>query len=238
MDVGKERAHNMIKKPELAVKVISSHTPHINRTMRVIGGLHYIKVNQKPYFTLTVDIHRKGFPNQMQSFGCDHATILKHFPKFADLAALHLSDIDGAPLHDESNAWYDLAGALPDNAGEQYHAGKSLRHFPKPEGAPRRGEWDDTDYRNPTSDECLKIFADHVRVDIDTARQVRDKVVEVALDARYEMGEPKYSWYDGRAWLKQWIEEQRPRWKQEAEACIARHGLIVFGDTWPDSGLE
>jgi hypothetical protein len=31
------------------------------------------------------------------------------------------------------------------------------------------------------------------------------------------------------------VDTQRPRWKAEAEACIAKHNLRVFGDEWPNS---
>lgn len=275
----------MSRESVLAERTIpSGYNKRVNLTMRVVGGLHYIKSNRKPYFTLTVDIHRKGFPNQCQSGGCDHTTILKYYPRFADLAALHLSDIDGVPMHGESNGWYDIAGCLPDGAGERYLAVNSPRHFPKPaDKIDPAKPWDKTDYRNPTPDECLQIFADHVRTDIDIAREVRDRLTEVWKETREQCevkptyGEvhcgailcrrsgcdiggdtclcscvkceqakeavsglvwSKASWTGARAWFRQWIEEQKTRWKQEADACIARHGLKAFGDVWTDADTE
>ena len=219
-----------MREPVLAAKTIKPAWSKVTLTLRAIGGLHYIKGNHAPYFTLTKDEFRKGFPHQCQSGGCDHETLLKHWPKFADLAALHLSDINGVPTHAEANGWYDLAGALPGNAGEKYHAGNSKRHFPKPEGAPREHEWDTTDYREPTPEECLQIFADHARVDIEMARKVHKLVVDEFVDnGKYG---PAEAWKRARAVFAQWIEDQRPRWKSEAEACIQKHGLRVFGDEW------
>lgn len=231
----------------LAVKTIPSHTRAYNLTLKVCGGLHYLRGNSAPYFSLTADIHRKGHPNQCQSVGADHETILKHFPKFADLAALHLSDMDGKPMHAESNGWYSIAGALPDNAGQRFHSGNSERHFPKPDGAPRRGDWDKTDYRKPTPAECLQITADHLRITVEAAQGLRDAVVEWAL-AGMELRRAAevagasaagvyksvglYDWDHARREFAAWIERQAPRWKAEADACIAAHGLVVFGDKW------
>jgi len=138
----------MNNEPVLATRIIPGNLgTACSLKFTVYGGLHHIKGNHAPYFSLTYWEHRKGFPNQCQSGGAGHERILEYYPQFADLAALHLSDIDGVPMHAESNGWYNLAGALPDNAGE--------------------------------------------------------------------------------------IRQQEPRWKQEADACIARHGLVVYGDPWP-----
>ncbi len=231
----------------LAVKTIPSHTKAYNLTLKACGGLHYILGNSAPYFSLTAEIHRKGHPNKCQSGGADHKTILKHFPQFADLAALHLSDMDGKPTYAEENGWYKLAGALPDNAGQQYHAGNYERYFPKPDGAPRRGEWDKTDYRKPTESECLAILADHLRITLDEASSLRDNVIGWACEGmvlRQQAEEAgasaagvyksvgKYDWAYARAQFGEGVKRQAPRWRAEADDCIAAHGLVVFGDKW------
>lgn len=237
----------MRTEPTLAVCTIPApHTRAYKLTMRVEGGLHNMTGNGKPYFSLTCFTHRKGHPNQCQSGGCDHETILKHYPRFADLAALHLCDIDGKPMHAEENGWYKLAGALPNNAGEQYHAGNSKQHFPKPPSAPRKGEWDDTDYREPTAEECLQMFADHARVDIETARVLCGHLIDVWYNTREECEQQGVddwtwsakSWQSARRVFTQWIDAQAPRWKAEADACIQAHGLRVYGDPWPPATAE
>lgn len=214
--------------PILATRTIPRNpSSKVALTLKVRGGLQYLRGNALPHFSLTLDSHRKGFPGQCQSGGCDHETILKYWPQFADLAALHLSDIHGVPMHAEPNGWYALAGALPGNAGERYHAGNREQHFPKPVIDPAK-PWADTDYRFPTPDECMQIFADHVRMPYQDARSVRDAVIEESL---LDIGE-RYDWAAGRAWFSGWIKGQHPRWKAEAEACIAHHGLVVYGDKW------
>jgi hypothetical protein len=211
----------MHRDPILAAKSIRpvlGGYPNVWLTFKVEGGLHFIKANGKPYFTLTYTSHRKGFPNQCYSGGAGHDEILKHYPKFADLAALHLSDIDGVPMHAEANGWYSLAGALG-GAGQQYHAGNSKRHCPIVPPADK--PWQNTEYREPTQAECLQIFADHCRIPIEEAQAIRDRVAA------------KWNFPDMRSEWRAIMETMRPRWKAEAEACIAKHNLRVFGDEWP-----
>jgi hypothetical protein len=182
---------------------------------RVKGGLHYIKDNSAPYFSLTYERHRAGFPNQCWSCGAGHEAILKFFPKFADLAALHLSDIKGVPTHVEANGWYWIAGALG-GMGEQFHGGNSQQHFPKIAIDPKK-PWDMPDYRNPPPEECIGIFAKHIRVSYETAKQFIG-AIETADD-------PKKYW-------ARLVPTMHARWRAEADACIEKHGLVVFGDEW------
>lgn len=74
----------------------------------VHGGLHYIKGNHAPYFTLTYDLYDKR--GEMIAGGAGHDEILKYYPEFQDIADLHLSDIDGIPMHAVENGWYWYGG--------------------------------------------------------------------------------------------------------------------------------
>ena len=121
----------------------------------VEGGLHYIRGNRAPYFSLTYTQHRKGFPDQCYSGGAGHDAILALFPQFADLAALHLSDIEGTPLHAEANGWYWLAGAM---GARELHA--STFYADPGENAAR----------------CLELFAKHCRITMDEAEGIRQRV--------------------------------------------------------------
>lgn len=125
------------------------YAPHVVRTgwtegknrvaMVVHFGLHHIKGNSAPYFSITAD----GYENGRESFGgCCHDIIAEHLPDLKDVIALHLSDIDGAPMHAEANAWYWLAGVV--DVGEKYHGGSG-------------------DY-GKNANECLRIFCEHVRI--------------------------------------------------------------------------
>lgn len=201
------------------VLAVTSYHDRVPMVFKVKGGLHYIRGNSAPYFSLTYTAHRKGFPEQCFSSGARHDEIEQRFPgRFTQLARMHLSDIDGAPMHAEANAWYRLAGAV--DLGEKYHAGNRERHFYKADGT-------HDGYRFPSAAECEQGFADYVRLSLPEARGI--VVAVIAMEA--EKGR-----VGARTWFADWINAQRPRWKAEAEACIAHYGLVVYGDPWKPGG--
>lgn len=59
--------------------------------------------NQSPYFSLTGRVVRNG---QEEISGACHDEILKAFPQIDDIAALHLSDMNGLPMHSFENGKY------------------------------------------------------------------------------------------------------------------------------------
>ena len=194
--------------------------------LSVFGGLRMIKGNKSPYFVLQC-WYKRG--DNDEGGGANHELILRYYPELADLAALHLSSIDGEPMHAEANGWYHLAGDLPGNAGEPYHVGNCKQNFPKPSIDPVK-PWETTDYRMPTPNECLQIFAEYMRVPLDAAKQLRDFIATEGN--RRSLSDPA-AWRNLRDnEFRNWVNTQRPRWKAEAVACIAKHGLIVFGDEW------
>ena len=73
--------------------------------------------NQKPYFSLTGRVVENG---RESVSGAIHDEILKAFPQLADIAALHLSDIDGKPMHSFENGKY-WAGFTKYDAGNSNH---------------------------------------------------------------------------------------------------------------------
>ena len=142
------------------------------------GGLHYIKGNSAPYFTITADIHRiaKNGRRVWEAGGCCHDEILKHFPHLADLVDLHLSDIEGAPTHAEANGAYWLGFS----DYQAYDFKNASKHFRISEDQ-MRAEW-------------MKII---------TAKDV-----------------------------KKLTDKLRPTWKAQAQKCINRHKLGIFGNEW------
>lgn len=88
---------------ELARKTLSN-----GNRFKVTGGLHYIKGNSAPYFSLTYE--ETTARGRFEACGAGHVEILQRFPRFANLAALHLSDINGAPMHTLENGLYHLGG--------------------------------------------------------------------------------------------------------------------------------
>jgi hypothetical protein len=153
---------------------------------KVYGGLNYIRGNSKPYFSVTYSDRDLG--------GCCHELILEKHPDLADLVALHLSDIDGQPMHALENGFYWLGGT----------------HWQRPDYA---------------------IAAKHFRISEQMARQlVRDYFGMSFSETASFLS--KAAAAKAKTKLAEWVDAQGPRWKAEAETCIAKHGLAVYGDEW------
>ena len=158
----------------------------------VYGGLHLIQGNSAAYFTLTCDIDRQKPGNHHWyewGGGASHDAILARFPQFADLAALHMSDPDGTPVHAVANGWYWYQG-----------------------GSDVFGKWTPAEvrYGQPiTPDEQIDMLARHLRITPEASKDLLAQQLSPWAFTAY-------------------VEAQRPRWKEEADACIANHGLRVF----------
>lgn len=95
--------------------------------------------DQKPYFSVTAEV-KEPRARDFAACGCMHDEILHVWPEIAPVVALHLSDIDGQPMHAKANGWYWLAG-VGGGMGEKYHGGQDR-----------------------TPKECLRILSDHLRL--------------------------------------------------------------------------
>lgn len=67
--------------------------------------------DQQPYFSVTASIwnskaHARRRPDNPSGGGAAHDDVLRAFPALADIVALHLCDMDGAPMHAVANGWY------------------------------------------------------------------------------------------------------------------------------------
>ena len=91
-------------------------TPLINlphkESIKISYGLSWLKGNRAPYFSVTADLYEKRANGRAVHIGggCCHKDILKARPGMADIVALHLCDIDGAPMHDLENGFYHMGG--------------------------------------------------------------------------------------------------------------------------------
>lgn len=74
--------------------------------------LQHLKGNKAPYFSITGEIWKCNkyglkYGQDCVACGCLHDEIEEHFPGlFSDVIALHLSDMDGTPMHAVENGWY------------------------------------------------------------------------------------------------------------------------------------
>lgn len=109
--------------------------------------------NGHEMFSLTADIYEKT-PRGWRDVGggCCHEHILKLKPELAPFEALHLSDVEGVPMHAASNAWHWFQGAFPEAADSPYHGGTGSSGKPPME--------------------CRRIFADYIRATPEQVEQI------------------------------------------------------------------
>ena len=70
------------------------------------GKLSWLQGNNSAHFSLTAE----GRDNGSEFGGCCHDEILTHWPDLQPLVDLHLSDINGVPMHALENGFYHLGG--------------------------------------------------------------------------------------------------------------------------------
>lgn len=223
----------MAKKDRVANPELRRHVSE-SRKLIAYGGLHHIKGNRAPYFSLTgaeYEKTRHGIGWQEASGGCIHDALLEQWPDLAPLAALHLSDIDGTPMHAAANGLYWLAGMFPDGLGESYHGGNADsygRESAKPISSQGeslvRGVNKGKGSRY-TAQECRDIAEKHFRC----------AIPQTLLDELATAGIFTGLREKRAAIVKAFCETQKARWKQEADSAIAQFGLVVYGDEWKES---
>jgi hypothetical protein len=103
-------------------KIYTEHGKQFEITATAI--LHNIPGNPAPYFSLTGEIWAIGNNGERKGKDClacgmIHDEILKHWPDLKPLANLHLSDINGVPLHAIENGWYYYGGTEYHNRDDQ-----------------------------------------------------------------------------------------------------------------------
>ena len=143
--------------------------------------------NQKPYFSLTGRVVEKG---RESHGGAIHDEILKAFPELADIAALHLSDIDGKPMHSFENGKY-WAGFTKWEEANSRHLSNLWRI---------------------SQDEAAGLLYDALNAQCQNIEvETGDIILEETL-------------------LKEFHDNQIPRWKGEADAAIKKHKLTLVAD--------
>lgn len=211
----------------------------IKYDLRVRGGLHYIRGNSAPHFSITVDQYEVRLGGLREdTFGAAHELIEEKFPgKFTDLIALHLSDIDGVPMYAEGNARYYARGG-------QWLGKSSRMWLPIEESYGSKEQASDTFLVVRLMDmlRCSRLIAESLReagkamVAYETElRDHQERARRYEAEAPSGIGVHPGSLPEApkaREYMVGVIESMRPRWKAEAEACIANHKLVVYGDHW------
>lgn len=110
------------------------YVPNLKATVRTTDG----------YFSVTGSIGN-------HTFGCVHKEILQEFPTLKPLVKLHLSTLDGVPMHAEANGWHWLAKA----------AGIVEPYQPK-----------------ESEQICFKYFCEHCRISSVEGAKIVDQIAE------------------------------------------------------------
>jgi hypothetical protein len=141
-------------------------------------------------FSLTCVIYKNG---RDVGGGCAHEHILKvfsspHAPMLRELAALHLSDADGVPMHAAANAFYWFCGMFADGLGQEYHGGSG-----------RDGK---------TREECRRIFAEHIRADAAQVDELLNVCPMDALEMSYFLEKMGFrtKWAAEAKRVREWLE--------------------------------
>lgn len=208
-----------LKRKEWSAKAWESATHESKHVLKVYGGLHYLKGNRLPYFSLTGATWIAG---REDMGGCIHETILEHFPEFADLAALHLSDIDGVPSHSAANGLYFIAGTFADGLKQQYYYGSP--------------DWKTPHKREKTEAESMRVACEHFRCTPEALEPLRRELRKWADN--YLCGPKEGTRKRMESAVSEFVEAQKERWKREALECIKRHGLKVYGYGLPKDGIN
>lgn len=120
--------------------------------LTAFGGLHYIRGNTAPYFTLTGEVYIAG-RHDIEEGGCLHERLIDEWPELGPLAEIHGASMDGAPMYAEENGWFWLAGYL----------GVVTTYI-------------------RDSDDCLGAFARHIRVTRDEASRIASSIVLACVE--------------------------------------------------------
>jgi len=149
-----------------------------------------------PYFSITAD----GY----QRCGCLHEEILQYRADLKMFVDLHLSNLNGIPMHAEANGWYWLAKAC---------------------GIPQRWE------PEQSAEKCLQIFREHVRLSFcdDIVFSIQKEYMngwqsvatEEFVSARCEEERAKVGAEKARKLWGKICEGMKDRWKREADAALA-----------------
>lgn len=118
----------------------------VKSVLKVKGELTQLR-DQSPYFSITADEYCVNHPRSPYASGCMHEDILKHFPELKDFVSMHLSDIDGKPMHAIENGWYWLCSSL--GIGE---------------------------YKDSDPIKSFKVFCDHCRITEHQGKDIQETI--------------------------------------------------------------
>lgn len=168
------------------------------------AGLRYHTGDKLPYFTIA----NEGYTNyELAPRVCRYREyVIQDWPELQQIVDLHLSDIYGEPMYAYENGLYWLAGAAGPKAqylGQSFHGSCGTS--------------------SQTPPKCAEILTWHWRMPLPKV----ELFVSTASAVYSDLG-PKAL----ESFLRSFVDEQKPRWLAEANDCIDKFNLQVFGAHW------
>jgi hypothetical protein len=173
-------------------------------------GLLEITIETGESFSITADFFENrpdgnNSPRRLTSFGCLHEEILGACPELKPFVDLHLSDLNGIPMHAVENGFYWLqkAASLP----QEY--------------APEQ-----------SAEKCFSYLLSHLRIDEREGNQIMGKVVNAYIDGKAKIAtsdpvspkckeeQEKQGLFDAKNAFKKEVDSMKERWQNEAAQAI------------------
>lgn len=175
----------------------------------VHAGLRWLKGNAKPYFSITAsEFNSMG---REIAGGQQHELVENLWPgKYSDLIALHCSDIDGAPMYAFENGWYWAKEGKPEVVQRLLRCSDVELDLAMGYALAWRF----------ASDARIAMIAKKAERDTDMTAHGESPIPDTANVPAMEAA--------SRAAFRSFsalVDGMRPRWKAEAEAAMAKHGL-------------
>jgi hypothetical protein len=102
-------------------------------SLKVNASLVKLAGNDYPFYSITgsVELMDKRYREPVITCGAIHDTIAQHYPELAPLIAVHLSAVDGVPMHAEANAryWAGLCTYSDGRPMEEYNREVLAQHL-------------------------------------------------------------------------------------------------------------
>jgi hypothetical protein len=171
----------------------------------------FIRINistEREYFSITADICADSTfrDSKIHACGCLHEDITEAAPELKPFIDLHLSTLDGVPMHAVENGFYWLckAAGIP----QQY--------------APEQSQ-----------EKCFSFLLSHLRVSEQEGDQIMGKVVNAYIDGKAKIAicdpvsprckqeQEKQGIFDAKNHFKKIVDSMKPRWQKEAAKALA-----------------
>lgn len=181
-------------------------------SLKMEAELSWHKGNNRPYFSLTGELIENG---RAVAWGCMHEEALEHFPELKPLVDLHLCNDEGVPSHCGANVLYWLQQSLRNEYGKATR--ERYRHA-----------YD----KHKDSEYYFNLFCKDMHISKEQGEEYRQhaekfwsdpsRLVQLCGRAQESVTVILF-----KSWWSRIFEEQKPRWKAEAEDAIRTFGLEV-----------